>query len=365
MRIGLLTSSRADFGIYTPLIYQLETDPEIELEIIIFGMHLIEDQGNTKNFIENQFPKSVKTIISTNINGDSPQDIAANYGEIIKLFSSFWSQNIFDLLITLGDRWEMSAAVQSSIPFKMKIAHFHGGETTLGAIDNIYRHQISLASSIHFTCHDQYSKRLSEILGNSANIYNKGSLSLYDLEKIQLPEWDKLKNTLGIPFEDFILLTIHPETNSNISIKEQLSCARSILDSIVKSDNLLITYSNVDHYGQQFNKLFLEFQKEYPSKVKVFKALGRLNYFRCVSKCKFLVGNTSSGIIEAASFNKYVINIGDRQKGRILGKNILQIGWSVKDFKQAEKSLNLNNPIFINPFYKENSLTEIIEILKQ
>ena len=111
----------------------------------------------------------------------------------------------------------------------MRIAHFHGGETTLGALDNIYRHQISLASSIHFTCHDEYSKRLSDLLGYSSNIYNVGSLSLHDVKVLQLPDWQKLKDSLDIPFEDFILLTVHPETNSAIDIKEQLSCTLSII----------------------------------------------------------------------------------------------------------------------------------------
>ena len=171
MKIGVLTSSRADYGIYLPLLKKLKNDNFFNLEIIAFGTHLSENHGYTlKNIQSDGF--EVKHKLKTIPKGDSPTDISLAIGETIKTFSAFWDKNKFDLVMALGDRYEMFAAVMASVPFQVKIAHIHGGETTTGAIDDVFRHCITHASELHFASAEVYKKRIVELTGKKAGVYN-------------------------------------------------------------------------------------------------------------------------------------------------------------------------------------------------
>ena len=176
MKIGVLTSSRADYGIYLPLLNELKKDIFFDLEIIAFGTHLSERHGLTLSDIIKDGYDTIHEITSL-VEDDSEKGIVISYGNTVLEFSNFWSTQKFDLVFCLGDRFEMSAAVQASIPFGVKLAHIHGGETTLGAIDNIYRHQISLASKYHFVSTNDNMQKVEQLIGSSNLIYDVGSLS--------------------------------------------------------------------------------------------------------------------------------------------------------------------------------------------
>ena len=324
MKIGILTSSRADYGIYLPLLDKLKFDQRFQLEIIAFGMHLQKSQGNTiAQIIKDGFEVIHK--IGEMPESDGVIDISKGYGNLVVSFADFWSQNKFDIVFALGDRWEMSAAVQASIPFEVKLAHIHGGETTLGATDNIYRHQITLASTFHFTAAEVFSERVISILGSDKNVHTVGSISLEDINQLQLPSWDSVKEKFAIPFDDFILVTFHPESVGSSMNKHYASVISDVLEILAKEHNVLVTKANSDALGSLFNDCFKQLQEEYPQKLKLVSALGKLNYFKAMEKCDFMLGNTSSGIIEAASFGKYVVNVGDRQKGRLRNENVVDV----------------------------------------
>jgi GDP/UDP-N,N'-diacetylbacillosamine 2-epimerase (hydrolysing) len=177
MKIGVLTSSRADFGIYLPLLQRLKQDSFFNLEIIAFGTHLSKYHGYTLMEIEKEvFPIIHK--ISSLLTNDDENSIATAYGLTIIKFSDFWETVNYDLVLCLGDRFEMSAAVQAGIPFGINFAHFCGGETTLGAIDNIFRHQITLASILHFPTLEKFKFRIASIIGTDKNNHSVGSLSI-------------------------------------------------------------------------------------------------------------------------------------------------------------------------------------------
>jgi GDP/UDP-N,N'-diacetylbacillosamine 2-epimerase (hydrolysing) len=185
MKIGVLTSSRADYGIYLPLLNKIKVDIFFELEMIAFGTHVSKSHGFTLSEIQKHNYKKIHTISSL-ISNDDGQSIATSYALTALKFSDFWQHNKFDLVLCLGDRFEMSAAVQAGIPFNMKFAHFHGGETTLGAIDNIYRHQITLASNLHFTASEIFSEDADndgekEIIITNNDIGASGMVSINDL----------------------------------------------------------------------------------------------------------------------------------------------------------------------------------------
>jgi len=361
MKIGVLTSSRADHGIYLPLLEKMKDDKRFHLEVIAFGMHLQKSQGNTIDQITKQGFDVIHKV------GEMPEsdgviDISKGYGNIVLSFAEFWSQNKFDIVFALGDRWEMSAAVQASIPFEVKIGHIHGGETTLGATDNIYRHQITLASTYHFTAAEVFSERVISILGSDKNVYTVGSISLEDIDNLQLPSWDFVKEKFDIPFDDFILVTFHPESVGASMNKRYTRVISKALKSLIKEHNILVTKANSDAMGSLFNDCFHLLQKEHPRKVKLVSALGKMNYFKAMQNCTFMFGNTSSGIIEAASFGKYVINVGDRQKGRLRNKNVKDVQWESEEILMAINSIaELGNYRCTNKYVTPGTTNAIID----
>ena len=324
MRIAVLTSSRADYGIYQPLLMKMNTDARFDLEIIAFGMHLQQNQGNTIEFIRKDGYSKIH-MVGAMPESDEVFDIACGYGVLVSEFAQFWEGNTFDLVFALGDRWEMSAAVQACIPFEIKIAHFHGGETTLGAIDNIYRHQISLAAHYHFTSEESFSERVRLLVNRDVGIHTVGSISLEHVHQLILPEWSEVKENFNIPFDRFVLVTLHPETVKSSGNAEYVRVAFEVLKELSNKLNILITMANSDAEGSLYNNEFKKLQERYPTRVRLVPALGRKNYFRAMKQCAFLLGNTSSGIVEAASFKKWVINVGNRQKGRLRNKNVLDV----------------------------------------
>lgn len=359
MRIGVLTSSRADYGIYRPLLQKLSEDSRFDLSIIAFGMHLVERHGNTVLEIEKDDLGEVYKIHGMP-EGDSRLEIINGYGELVKNFGEFWSVSDFDCVIALGDRWEMSAAIQATIPFELKVAHIHGGETTLGATDNIYRHQISLASSIHFTAAELFSERVKELTQSKENVHTVGSISLEGLNNIELPSWEAVKEQFSIPFDQFILVTIHPESVNADSNAELANTSFEALSEISKEFPLLITKANADVMGTLFNNRFENLADQNPEKVKVVASLGKLNYFSAMRHCMFLLGNTSSGIIEAASFKKWVLNLGDRQKGRLQSGNIINVPFDKNEILEAVTLLSNKTPFEGENKYVSNHTTDKI-----
>jgi GDP/UDP-N,N'-diacetylbacillosamine 2-epimerase (hydrolysing) len=363
MKIGVLTSSRADFGIYLPLLNQMKEDDFFELEIIAFGTHLSKFHGYTlDNILANGFHK-IHTISSLLTNDDEAA-IATAYGLTNLKFADFWSANHYDLVLCLGDRFEMSAAVQAAIPYNIKFAHFHGGETTLGAVDNIYRHQITLASSLHFTAAQPFSERVQAIKGDDAGIYTVGSLSLDKYQEMDLVQEGEFRSKFNIP-DNFVLITFHPETVSTGMNKIYAVQMFSALRNIAKKIDLVITMPNADTMGTVFRDVLTQLQLEYPENVKLIENFGKVNYFSAMSYCKFLLGNTSSGIIEAASFNKYVINVGDRQKGRAQSENTFNCSFNSVAIEDAVNSvLSKGEYKGSNIYYKENTVETIVKVLK-
>ncbi len=362
-KIGVLTSSRADYGIYKSLITKIENDGRFKLTIIVFGMHLKKKYGNTIDLIKKDNYERID-IVKGMPDNDTPLAISNGYGDLIKYFSIYWETNKFDTVLCLGDRFEMSAAVQAAIPFNVKFAHFHGGEITLGAIDNIYRHQISLCSTIHFTTHKVFYEKLVSVMGNNKNIYNFGSLSIENIEDTNISNWDDVRNQFKIPDKEFILVTFHPETTNIKQNSKFCKIIYNVLERISKEIHIVVTLSNADTMNSIYKKTMYKLNKLFPSHFTLVDNFGKENYFSAMNKSKFLIGNTSSGILEAASFKKYVLNVGNRQKGRFKGDNVYDVPFNEKLI--YEKYLYLSKlGIYKNKniFYKKNTSDKIIEVL--
>ncbi|MBP4137781.1 UDP-N-acetylglucosamine 2-epimerase [Flavobacterium geliluteum] len=365
MRIGILTSSRADYGIYLPLLQKMKIDSFFEMEIIAFGTHLSKSHGFTLNDMEKDGYTCIHTI-SSMISNDDEQAIASSYGLTVLKFANFWESHPYDLVFCLGDRFEMSAAVQSGIPFGIKFAHIHGGETTLGAIDNVYRHQITLASKLHFTATDVFRKKVINLTDSVEDVFDVGSLSLNDIKSFVPIEKLIFFEKFNIPNEDFILVTFHPET---MSVQENVKYAQAMknaLATISKEIFVIITMPNADTQGSVYREAIEKLKKKYPNRFLLIENFGKINYFSAMHYAKILLGNTSSGILEAASFGKYVVNAGDRQKGRIQSGNVLNCEFEERAIiSVVDKAMKFEKYNGKNVYFKERVADNIIKIVKE
>ena len=365
MKVGVLTSSRADYGIYLPLIQKLEKDAFFSLEIIAFGTHLSQSNGYTLNEIKKDGYTKIHTISSL-ISNDDTESIATSYGLTVLKFANFWTQNKYDLVFCLGDRFEMSAAVQAGIPNGVRFAHIHGGETTLGAIDNVYRHQITLASAIHFTATEIFKNKVSNLIESTENIYSIGSLSLDNIHSFIPIDKKTFFDTFSIPENEYALVTIHPET---VSLNDNYKFAIEIINALKELSKklfIIITMPNADTLGSIYRDEIEQLKKELPNRILLIENFGKNNYFSAMHYAKILIGNTSSGILEAASFGKYVVNVGDRQKGRLQSENIFNCPFDEKQIiNTTEKALLKGDFNGENIYFKENATDSIIKILKE
>ena len=365
MNIGVLTSSRADYGIYLPLLEKLKKDSFFSLEIIAFGTHLSRKHGFTLSDIMKDEYNIIHEITSLS-EDDSEKGIAISYANTILSFSDFWSDQKFDLVFCLGDRFEMSAAVQASIPFGVKLAHLHGGEMTLGAIDNIYRHQITLASKYHFVASDKFAKKVSEITGELKGIYNVGSLSLDGVKKIVLPDWGDVRKLFNIPKKEFILITFHPETINPEQNKFHIEIIFESLIELCEKYHLVITLANADTMGSLFRESSRLLKSKKPMNITLIENFGKYNYFSAMKASKILLGNTSSAILEAASFGKYAINVGNRQLGRLRSNNVFDIPYDKARIINGVNDI-IKKGVYdgLNKYYKNNPSLKIIKIIKK
>jgi GDP/UDP-N,N'-diacetylbacillosamine 2-epimerase (hydrolysing) len=365
-RIAFLTSSRADYGIYLPLLKALKADAFFDISIIAFGTHLSPFHGYTLTHILNDgfdVPYRIESVLA----GDTPNAISSSMALTSLKFADFWNQhqNDFDLVFCLGDRFEMFAAVIAGIPFGIKYAHLHGGEKTLGAIDHIFRHSITLSSKYHFVSCEAHARRVSELIESIENIYDVGSLSLDNLNSLQIFSIEEFLIRFGIDLnKPTILVTVHPETVSpevNATHAEEL--AQTLME--LKKYQVLITLPNADTNGSMIRHRLLQLPAESNNRVTCHENLGSQGYFSAMKYCSLLLGNTSSGIIEAASLHKWVINLGNRQEGRNQSQNIYNVQFEkVQIIKAIEKIIK--NPDYSggNIYYKGNAAKNISSILK-
>jgi GDP/UDP-N,N'-diacetylbacillosamine 2-epimerase (hydrolysing) len=363
MKIGVLTSSRADYGIYFPLLKAIQRDKYFDLNLLVFGAHLSEKFGKTIKHIEaDGFP--ISNSVKTMPNGDTPGDISQSMARTISEFITIWDNSHFDLLLALGDRYEMFAAVASSVPYNIPVAHLHGGETTLGAIDNSFRHAITCLSSIHFTSTDTYKDRVFEITGKKGKVFNTGALSIDMIKQSRLLTIEEMKQKYNIDLsKPTILITFHPETINPDQNKKHINELLKALDCLSEYQ-MVITMPNADTAGLHVRKKITTWSVG-KKNAHIVESFGSVGYLTCMKHCTFLLGNTSSGFVEASYFSKPVINLGDRQKGRILTPNILNCGiekTKILNSIKAIEQLPIIEPSYI---YGDGTASDkIIKLLK-
>lgn len=346
-KICVVTGTRAEYGLLKPLIRKIDEDSELKLQLVVTGMHLSPEFGLTyKEIVEDGFKITDK--VEMLLSSDTENGISKSMGLAMISFADVFERLSPDMLIVLGDRYEIFSVASVAMTFRIPIAHIHGGETTEGAIDEAIRHSITKMSYLHFTSAEEYRKRVIQLGESPERVFNVGPISEDSIRSLKLLPKEELENSINMKFDKKIaLLTFHPTTLEDNSEENQF---KNILNALDNTEELKIifTKANSDSNGRVINGMIDQYAKEKPEKCVAFTSLGQLRYLSAMKYCDVVVGNSSSGIIEAPLFNKPTVNIGDRQKGRIQKKSIINCNAEEKEIERAlKKALS-------EDFYKEN-----------
>ena len=368
MKICTVTGSRAEFFILKGLILKIQKEKKIKHNLLVTGSHNSDFFGKTINDIKKN-KIIIKNSINLNIKGDKPNDIAKYLATGIQKFSKKLLEIKPDLLLILGDRYEIYSAVIAAYLNQIPIAHIYGGETTQGSLDEGIRHSISKLSNIHFVSTRKYLNRVRQLGENKKFIFNVGSMGVEAIKKHKLIKRKNIEKLLNLKLDKKnILMTFHPETSR--SKKENLINLNKIVNCLkkLKKTSIIITMSGADHHYKAISSILNEFSKKNKN-VFVFKSLGHDYYFSLCRVVDLMIGNSSSGIIEMPSFKKGTINVGIRQLGRIQAKSIINVDFSESEILRAIKKIYSKNFIKLlkrvnNPYDKNNSSGKILKILK-
>lgn len=366
-RIGVYTGNRADYGILKNLIFELKELKSIKTLLYTGGAHYSSLFGNTyKEIIKDRIRINFKSNLRIN---------NINNTEILNFFSKSIAENTKqlkrkkpDVVIILGDRYEAYAFAITAFFLNIKIIHIHGGELTQGAFDDSIRHSISKLSDYHFVTHKKYKKRLIQLGERRKNIFMVGSLGVESFVKFKKIPKKILFKKHKIPLSKKIaLVTFHPETRSKIKIKKQIQILLSSLKNL-KNIFLIITYNNPDTYGDYYIKQIIKFNKNNNNST-IIKSMGSENYYSFLTHVDLVIGNSSSGIIEAPSAKTPTLDIGDRQLGRIKSSSVFNCKLQKNQIiKMTYKILKKKNLSYKNEYYKKNTkkliVKAILKILK-
>jgi UDP-hydrolysing UDP-N-acetyl-D-glucosamine 2-epimerase len=367
-KICIFTGTRAEYGLLKPLMDEIKSDPDLELQIVASCMHLSPEFGLTYQEIEKdgfKIDEKVEMLLSS----DTPSGIVKSMGLGMIGYTDALNRLKPDITVVLGDRFEALAFAIASYVNRIPIAHLYGGEATEGAIDDAFRHSITKLSYLHFTSTEEYRKRVIQLGEEPERVFNVGALGIDNIKKMKLLNKDEIESKLGIKFKSKnLLITYHPVTLKKDESEKEFKALLNVLRGM--EDTLFIfTKPNADTEGRRIIKLIEEFVKENKDKAIAFTSLGQLNYLSIMQYVDAVVGNSSSGIIEAPSLKVPTINIGDRQKGRIKAKSIIDCKGTEEDIKRAldiiyDKNFRENLQNIDNPYGDGNSAVRIKEILK-
>ena len=368
MKVCIITSTRADFGLLKNLIFKIKKNKFFLLKVVVSGTHFFKKYGYTSDEIKENKIKIDNKIICK-FNSDNPKGVSQVMAKCMLESSRIFKTLQPDLLIVLGDRYEILASTISAHLSRIPVAHIHGGEVTHGVIDDAFRHSITKMSHIHFVANAIYKKRIIQLGENPKNVYVVGGLGVDSISKTNLLTKNELEKKFNFTFNNLnFLVNFHPETlNKNLAkqqIKELLSAF-----SKLKNTSLIFTMPGADLENQIVAKLITKFTLKNKN-AYFFKSLGQINYFSFLKQVDGMIGNSSSGILEMPYFKKGTINIGNRQSGRLMAKSVINVKIKKNKIISAIKKLLSNSfqksiKNNINPYGKPGASEKIVEILKK
>jgi GDP/UDP-N,N'-diacetylbacillosamine 2-epimerase (hydrolysing) len=367
-KICVVTGTRAEYGLLYWLIKEIESDKELELQIIATGMHLSPEFGLTYKEIEKEFKidKKIEMLLSS----DTSIGISKSMGLAQISFSESYEELKPDIVVVLGDRYEIFSAVSAAMIARIPIAHLHGGETTEGAFDEPIRHSITKMSHLHFTATQEYKNRVIQLGEHPNRVFNVGGMGIENIKRLKLLTKDEFEKSIDFKLnKKNILVTFHPVTLENSTAQKQF---QELLDAIdeLEDTNIIFTKANSDTNGRIINQMIDEYVAFNSHKSVGFTSLGQLRYLSALQFVDAMVGNSSSGLAEAPSFKIGTINIGDRQKGRIKANSVIDCLPNKESIKKAfevlySKEFNESLKITANPYGDGRASQKIIEEIKK
>lgn len=370
-KICLVTGTRADYGIMRRLVLALNEREDIQLQIIATNMHLSADYGYTYREIEADdlhINKKVEMLTG----GDTPVDTVAAMGRGLSAFGSALQELDPDLMLILGDRYEMLVAASAATIMGIPVAHFHGGEITEGAYDDALRHAITKLSYLHFTATEEYRQRVIQMGESPERVFCVGALGVENIRNADVMPLDELEKDLNFKLgSEFLLVTFHPVTKEPGEITTQIESLLAALGQVTDVYNILFTLPNSDAGGGLIASMITDWVANHADKALAVKSLGQRRYFSALKHCAAVIGNSSSGLIEAPSFGVPTLNIGNRQKGRARGNTVIDCNTDTDSIASALHTVL--SPEFrqyvrqkgLNPYYMPDTLKNIADILTQ
>lgn len=341
-KVCIVTGTRAEYGLLKPLIRKVDEDKDLELQLVVTGTHLSPEFGLTYNeIIDDDFKIDEKVEIL--MSSDTSVGTCKSMGIAMISLCDTFERLKPDIVIILGDRYEMLCVASVSMVLGIPLAHIHGGETTEGAIDEAIRHSITKMSYLHFTSNEVYRKRVVQLGEDPKRVFNVGAICVESINNLDYLKKEILEKEINFKFDKKVALcTFHPTTLEHDLIKNQFENILSALDEF-EDLKVIFTKSNSDAEGRIVNNLIDDYVINHPDKSISFFSMGQLKYLSAMKYCSVVIGNSSSGIIEAPILKKPTINIGDRQKGRLTTKSIINCNPNKEEIVKAlDISLDLD-----------------------
>lgn len=366
-KICVVTGTRAEYGLLLPILNQLEKHNAIQLQIVATCMHLSPEFGLTFKEIESD-GFTIDWKVEMLLSSDTPVGVSKSMGLATIGFADALNHLNPDILIILGDRFELLSAASAALVARIPIAHIHGGETTEGAIDESIRHSITKMSHIHFTTTESHRKRVIQLGEKKENVYNFGAPGIDNINNLDLLSLQDLEDLIKFKLSSRnILVTFHPVTLEKSTASEQFQNLLSVLE-FLEDTSIIFTKANADTDGRIINDMIDNFVSKKPGVACSFTSLGQLKYLSTLNFMDGVVGNSSSGLIEAPSFKVGTINIGDRQKGRVRSNSVIDCEPKVPEITNAFKKLfstSFQNSLkdTVNPYGDGETSKKIVNIL--
>ena len=336
-KICVITGTRAEYGLLRWIMQGISDSTDLSLQIIVTGMHLSPEFGLTFREIESDgfvIDKKIDILISS----DTPQGVSKAMGIGLIGFTDALVDLNPDVVVLLGDRFEIFSAAAAALVANIPIAHIHGGESTIGVIDEAFRHSITKMSSLHFVAAKEYEDRVVQLGEHPDSVHNVGGLGIDNILKLDLLSRTELENSLGHSLgTKSLLVTFHPVTMGNISATDQFNELLAALDA-EEETQIIFTLPNADAEGRLLTSMTKNFVANHKNSC-FFSSLGQLRYLSCIAHVDGVIGNSSSGLLEVPSFRKGTINIGDRQKGRLVSDSVINCDHDKDSIRTAIKEL--------------------------
>lgn len=367
-KVCVVTGTRAEYGLLYWVMQEIRNSDEFELQVLVTGTHLSPAHGNTWQEIEKdgfEISKRVEMLVS----GDSPSSIVKSMGLALVGMADALAELQPDLIVVLGDRYETLCAAQAAMIYRIPIAHLHGGEATEGLIDEAIRHSLTKMSHLHFVAAEDYRRRVIQLGEQPESVFNVGSFGLDHLPGLDISKREELEEEIGVSLDsEVFLITFHPVTLSRNSF-EQVNQFCHALEKFPNA-TMVITGTNADTDGLQVRKKLQEFAASRSGQTLVVESLGQRRYLSLMHHASAVIGNSSSGLLEAPAVGVPTVNVGNRQKGRLTAPSVISCGETTEEIVAAiTKAISSGHrelsAMKSTPYGKPGAARRMLDVLKK